>query len=86
MTKYTYSEWIDHDGNGMPVGPDVLVAVKFRDGFDWYEDFPLCADNWHSNISPNFSNWHSLNDDDDALITAYRIATPINEQETIDED
>lgn len=84
MTKYTYSEWIDHDGKGMPVDGDVLVAVKFKDGDEDFINFPIRAEYWHSDNEG--SNWVASNtDDDDALITAYRIATPINEQETIDE-
>lgn len=49
------SEWIEHDGKGMPVGGDTLVTVHLRDGyktqllmrareFDWdntYETTPL---------------------------------------------
>lgn len=26
------SEWIEHDGNGMPIDGDKKVDVKFRDG------------------------------------------------------
>jgi len=32
MTEWMVNGWRDHDGSGMPVDPDVMVLVRFRDG------------------------------------------------------
>ena len=81
MTKYTYSEWIEHDGKGMPVDGDVLVAVRFKDGEPGFDDSPIPASYWH-NYEALASNWIAVPDDpydDGFTISAYRIATPIND-------
>lgn len=80
MTKYTYSEWIEHDGKRMPVDGDVLVAVRFKDGCNDFDDSPILASRWHDD-EIGASNWIKTGLDRifNATISAYRIATPIND-------
>lgn len=67
------SDWIEHDGTGMPVDGDTLVLVKFR---DWDEDKkPTVASYWH-NENHRFSNWcHAGLRRHPAEIVAYRIVS-----------
>lgn len=69
------SEWIEHDGKGMPVDSKVLVDVKFRDGAE--DCYDRTAGFWHDFETEDHSNWVSdqrspCSDD----IVAYRIHTP----------
>lgn len=46
------SEWIEHDGKGMPVDGEILVHVRFPDGYEDTHDYqgnplkPDRADYW----------------------------------------
>lgn len=66
------SEWIEHDGKGMPVEPTVEVDVRYRDGD---EDFAIlarscgphgdgdeCWWSWHGDRMTNVTHWrlHTL--------------------------
>lgn len=72
------SEWIEHDGKGMPVAADVMVIIKCRDG--WESKYAEQADGWTEQGYPDCNQWihkeGALNDKFD--IIAYRIveATP----------
>ena len=70
------SEWIEHDGKGMPVDGEVIVDVKFPDGVVVSE---LRAKHWHHAYT-DASNWYRPDWDHhtNARISAYRIveATP----------
>jgi len=68
--------WIEHDGKGMPVYGDVLVYVRFPDGYEDTADKdgqplePSHADEWGDNWTwpaghPTFAD-----------IVAYRLHTP----------
>ena len=78
MTKYTYSEWIEHDGKGMPVDGETIVRVRLGNGWKepaTFEHWTAAA--WHEPATS--SNWtcHEYSPDD--AIVAYQIATPIND-------
>ena len=82
MTKYTFSEWIEHDGSGMPVSGETYVVVRsenpdFMDENEkmFEEHLTFNAGYWNGNGSPEESNWLGK---DDASIIAYKIATPAN--------
>lgn len=78
MTKYTYSEWIEHDGKGMPVNKNTIVRV--RTGDDWEEPLDGIlwpAGHWGTNLKT--SNWTCQDYNPNAAIVAYQIATPIND-------
>lgn len=48
------SEWIEHDGKGMPVDGETVVFVKFGDGGeDWRHNK---ASFWHDG-NPRYSFW-----------------------------
>ena len=65
------SEWIEHDGKGMPVDADVRVFVKTRDGWT-DEDFDEAwrAGSWGG--EDETSNW--IHFGNHAEIVAYRLA------------
>lgn len=66
------SEWIEHDGKGMPVDGSTLVYVMFRDGAK--DEHPSRARIWGVHGGPT-SNWeHSEPTDWD--IVAYRLHSP----------
>ncbi|MEI3803139.1 hypothetical protein V6R85_01335 [Agrobacterium sp. CCNWLW32] len=46
MSGQEVSDWIEHDGSGMPVGDDVLVQVRFR-GLEHKETRVIPA-HWYS--------------------------------------
>lgn len=61
------SEWVKHDGKGMPVEPHVEVDVTYRDGD---QDFGLqarscgphgdgdeCWWSWHGDRMTNITHW-----------------------------
>lgn len=51
------ADWIEHDGNSMPVDGETLVYVKFADGMsDTHCRSPLPAQYWDGE-SPAQSNW-----------------------------
>lgn len=73
------SNWIEHDGKGMPVDGETLVHVRFPDG---YEDTvstegealqPSPANYWSTSWS--WTNTTPLN----VEIIAYRVHTPASE-------
>ena len=74
------AEWIEHDGKGMPVNGNALVAVKFRDHSPYYEglDKAMPAKEWNG-LCSNDSCWvHNGTDGD---IIAYRLASTDKEGE-----
>lgn len=65
------SEWIKHDGTGCPVGLDVPVNVKFRDGEPEDEpENPATAGYWTMVI--DMWTWEDRGCD----IVEYRVASP----------
>lgn len=86
MTKYTFSEWIEHDGSGMPVSANTLVYVTFGDNstdensYNGVQLEPGEAGFWRTLEDDNdYGNW--VWDDEGtsgASIIAYKIATPAN--------
>lgn len=71
------TDWIKHDGKGMPVDGETLVQVRFRDG--WSDERHATNDKasyWHED-EPEGSSWVSTEDDD--YIIAYRVHTPSSE-------
>jgi hypothetical protein len=71
------SEWIEHDGESMPVPGETMVLVRHRDGTDEEErDFaPSRADYWlFGTMFNDSSNW-SHTDPCDADIVAYKIVS-----------
>ena len=60
------SDWIEHDGKGMPIDGEIRVHVKFRDGSESYREYPWLARMWGS-------NWEHYPDHHEADIVAYRI-------------
>lgn len=69
------TDWIEHDGSGMPVPGDTLVYTRHSDGFDdSFCSYPTEASFWDGPF-PELSSWLK-SDDDDAYIAAYRIVTP----------
>jgi hypothetical protein len=62
------SEWIEHDGGGMPVPGDTHVEVKFRDG----DILTGQAGYWDSE-GDDGTNWRFVKSDPDFDIVAYRI-------------
>lgn len=63
------SEWIEHDGKGMPVSVNTFVNVKFTDG-SGPEMSPMPAGVWHR-IGGTPSCWS--HDRGAAHIIAYRL-------------
>lgn len=61
------SEWIEHDGKGMPVDGDKLVEVRQRDG--WESGRPVKASYWTISHD-NWTHDHSRQAYD---IVAYRV-------------
>lgn len=35
MMEWTVNGWIEHDGKGMPVDGDTIVAIRCRDGVEF---------------------------------------------------
>lgn len=65
------SEWIKHNGKGMPVDGSVLVDVRLADGF---EHEPDLAKNWLERDGSR-SNWHHERGSPHPCdIVAYRVA------------
>ena len=69
----TISDWIDHDGNGMPVHPETRVTVRFRDGMAERVDQANKALFWGGDEVG--SNWNHTSPCS-ADIVAYRVHTP----------
>lgn len=66
------SEWIKHNGKGMPVSAETMVSVKLRGGFEDHGAVP--AGYWHCETSSSNSNWRHYDDRmRDYDIIAYRI-------------
>lgn len=65
------SEWIKHDGKGMPVDGDTLVLLRFLDGYceEAKGDEPNRADFW----AQGDDDWWSYPIDNPDSITHYRI-------------
>lgn len=70
----TESDWIEHDGSGMPVPGDTLVYVRLGGGWDdtWC-GAPRTADWWHED-EPEDSSWVGVSS---SHIVAYRIVEPV---------
>lgn len=72
------SDWIDHDGKGMPVSGNTFVLCRFRDGveedeIDFLEEFEDSAEFWNGD-GWRVNLWkHSGGSSD---IIAYRIVNP----------
>lgn len=67
------TDWIDHDGKGMPVDGEEFVDVKFRDG-DTFGAF-VEARIWHSTDATHQdedSCWLFSDKHDDSDIVAYK--------------
>lgn len=78
MTKYTYSEWIEHDGKGMPVDGETIVRVRWGDGCEEpLDNANWTAAAWHE--PETSSNWTCHEYSPDVAIVAYQIATPIDD-------
>jgi hypothetical protein len=68
------SEWIEHDGKGIPVPANTEVEVRFRDGDPVGTLEPKLAWTWGENsIDSNWVHHPKLPSRDD--IVAYRIIT-----------
>lgn len=66
MADTQTSEWIEHDGKGMPVGIDDVVQRKYRDGL---------VGKWLSTRkAQNVEMWTHRDHDDD--IIAYCVVKP----------
>jgi hypothetical protein len=73
VTILKASDWIEHDGKGMPVSPDTKVIVRFRDGEEEGPDQAEYAECW--GMCGCGSNWsHEFPSPSD--IVAYRIILP----------
>lgn len=66
------TDWIEHDGNGIPVDEHDLVIVKFRDG-----DEESVGEQWEARCwgtTGIFSNWvHDVIAPCEADIIAYKV-------------
>lgn len=73
MTDTQTSEWIEHDGKGMPVDGDTEVEVRFPDGF---VASAVSASYWHGRTDEASSwvvpRWGNRG----ARISAYRVVKP----------
>lgn len=49
LSSLIADQWVEHDGNGMPVGGSVMVTVKHADGA---LSGPLRADFWLGGLEP----------------------------------
>lgn len=76
------SEWIEHDGKGMPVDGETLVYAKFADGYSDNPRLrnPIPASYWHEplweqkGLYADSSNWvWPENGPRDSHIVAYMI-------------
>lgn len=68
------TDWIEHDGKGMPVNGEEFVDVKFRDG-EIFGTF-VEARVWHATDPSHLqeeSNWIFSDPEDDNDIVAYRV-------------
>lgn len=52
----TDTEWIEHDGKGLPVPEDTLVLVKYRNGINGEDIRPQRAYKWGA--GGVWSNWN----------------------------
>ncbi len=77
MSDTQTSEWIEHDGKGMPVPDDTLVLCRFRDGTDEEQKGspPVRASYWHDDYL-DYSNWFHAPRPCGAEIVAYRVVKP----------
>lgn len=64
------SDWIEHDGKGMPVDVDATVSLLFRDG----DVRTGRAGFWNDDGSAECSNWVWGDAETEIDIVAYRIA------------
>lgn len=64
------SEWIEHDGKGMPVPGDTQVELRFRDG-----DTRTGTAGFWDDGGDDGTQWRFLASDPDFDIVAYRIIT-----------
>lgn len=67
------TDWIEHDGSGMPVPGDTLVYARHSNGFD--DSFcknPTQADYWHE--EGYGSSWVNYSNDE-PYITSYKVVT-----------
>lgn len=65
-----WSDWVEHDGKGMPVDTNARVMVRFRDGA--VDAGGLCANFWHDDET-SCSNW--VHDGSAPDILAYRVVS-----------
>ena len=70
------SEWIEHDGKGMPVSPDTKVIVRFRDGDEETEDLAATAASWGAGRGSNWSHEFPGGSD----IVAYHIVSQATQE------
>lgn len=70
------SEWIEHDGKGMPVPAETRVELRFRDGDTRFG----AAGTWDSDGDEG-TQWRFLASDPDFDIVAYRILSPTPPQD-----
>lgn len=68
------TDWIKHDGKGMPVDGNTLVTVRFRDGREEKEHLNAF---WWSPIAGSRDHWTHTGHPAD--IIAYRVHTPSSE-------
>ncbi|HYE38263.1 hypothetical protein [Methylocaldum sp.] len=67
------SEWIEHDGKGLPVAPETKVLVRLRGGTETGD--PDRA-GWWDDPDPTDSNWVANAGSPSCDIVAYRIVSP----------
>lgn len=69
----TLTEWVDHDGGPVPVAPETIVHVRFRDGNETMT--ATTAHNWDGRGKPEGSCWLHTAEAANAAsdIVAYRV-------------
>lgn len=72
------SEWIDHDGKGMPVDGDTIVSIRIRSGEETPAKWNTRAKDWAWRWADERSAASFKSGD----ILAYRVHTPVTSQPT----
>lgn len=67
MSDTQTSEWIEHDGKGMPVDGDTIVCIRMRDGDETPASWNTAAEEWI---------WTWGERDRTGDIIAYRVVKP----------
>jgi len=66
----TNTDWIEHDGKGLPVPGDTLVLVKYRNGVGTGSRPPSRAYRWgHGEVDSNWNHEYPTGSD----IIAYKV-------------